>query len=370
MTELVLAVSLAVGFSAMCSLFEAVLYSVPISHVEAMAESGKRTGRILRGLRERVDRPISAILSLNTIANTGGAAWAGAAFVVVFDDDAPGTLVDAAAQAHLGAAETGQGAPLWLFSAAFTLAILLFSEVIPKTAGVVYCRGLAGHVARPLLAMVWIFQPLIWLTGQATRLITRDPGSPDVSVEELLVMARLSHKEGSIDADEAAVIENILGLKEKTVRDIMTPRTVVYSLAVSSTLGQVRDTAQSLNHTRVPVYDSGADDVVGTVHRQDLLAAMAEGQWDRTLEELMRPVDFVADNLTADRLLRRLLERRQHLVMVIDEFGSLGGLVTLEDVLEEILGTEIVDEFDTAVDMRELAHQRRSQSLGDPGPSA
>ncbi len=344
MTELVLAVALAVGFSAMCSLFEAVLYSVPVGHVEAMAESGQKTGRILRALRERVDRPISAILSLNTIANTAGAAWAGAAFVVVFDDER-----------------------LWLFSAAFTLAILLFSEVIPKTAGVVYCRGLAGPVARPLLTMVWVFRPLIWLTGQVTRLIARDQGSPGVSEEELLVMARLGHKEGAIDADEAAVIENILGLKEKTVRDIMTPRTVVFSLAVSTTLGQVRDSAQSLNHTRVPVYDADADDVVGTVHRQDLLAAMAEGQWDRTLEEMMRPVDFVADNLTAGRLLRRLLESRQHLVMVIDEFGSLGGLVTLEDVLEEILGTEIVDEFDTAVDMRELAHQRRRQSLGDPG---
>ena len=344
MTELVLAVALAVGFSAMCSLFEAVLYSVPVGHVEAMAESGQKTGRILRALRERVDRPISAILSLNTIANTAGAAWAGAAFVGVYTEER-----------------------LWLFSAAFTLAILLFSEVIPKTAGVVYCRSLAGPVARPLLAMVWVFRPLIWLTGQVTRLIARDQGSPGVSEEELLVMARLGHKEGAIDADEAAVIENILGLKEKTVRDIMTPRTVVFSLAVSTTLGQVRDSVQSLGHARVPVYDADADDVVGTVHRQDLLAAMAEGQWDRTLEEMMRPVDFVADNLTAGRLLRRLLESRQHLVMVIDEFGSLGGLVTLEDVLEEILGTEIVDEFDTAVDMRELAHQRRRQSLGDPG---
>ena len=344
MTELVLAVSLAIGFSALCSLFEAVLYSVPVGHVEAMAESGKRTGQILRAMRERVDRPIAAILSLNTIAHTVGAAWAGAAYLVVYGEE------------HL-----------LLFSAVFTLAILLLSEVIPKTAGVVYSRGLAGPVARPLLAMVWVFRPLIWLTGQVTRLIARDQGFPGVSAEELLVMARLGRKEGVIDADEAAAIENILGLKEKTVRDIMTPRTVVFSLAVSSTLGQVRDSAKSLGHARVPVFDSDADDVVGTVHRQDLLAAMAEGQWDRTLEELMRPVDFVADSVTADRLLRRLLETRQHLVMAIDEYGGLAGLVTLEDVLEEILGTEIVDEFDPAEDMRELAHRRRRQSLGlDP----
>ena len=255
MTELVLAVSLAIGFSAMCSLFEAVLYAVPMGHVEAMAEAGKRTGRILRALRERVDRPIAAILSLNTIAHTVGAAWAGAAFMVLYGEE------------HL-----------LLFSTVFTLAILLLSEVIPKTAGVVYCRGLAGPVARPLLAMVWVFRPLIWLTGQVTRLISRDQGFPGVSEEELLVMARLGRKEGAIDADEAAAIENILGLKEKTVRDIMTPRTVVFSLAVSSTLGQVRDSVQSLGHGRVPVYDADADDVVGTVHRQDLLAAMAEGR--------------------------------------------------------------------------------------------
>ena len=343
MTELVLAVALAVGFSAMCSLFEAVLYSVPVGHVEAMAEAGKKTGRILRALREQVARPIAAILSLNTIANTAGAAWAGAAYVVVFGDDR-----------------------LWLFSAAFTLAILLFSEVIPKTAGVVYSRSLAGPVARPLLAMVWLFRPLIWLTGQVTRLIARDPGSPGVSEEELLVMARLGHKEGAIDADEAAVIENVLGLEATMVRDIMTPRTVVFSLAVASTVGEVRDSVQSLNHGRVPVYDSDSDDVVGMVHRQDLLAAMAEGEWGRTLEEMMRPVDFVAETLTADRLLRRLLETRQHLVMAINEYGGPAGLVTLEDVLEEILGTEIVGEFDTAVDMRELAHRRRQKSLSNP----
>jgi CBS domain containing-hemolysin-like protein len=343
MTELVVAVSAAVGISALCSLFEAVLYSVPIGHVETMAEAGRRSGTILRSLREQVDRPIAAILSLNTIANTAGAAVAGAAFVGVFGDSR-----------------------LVYFSAFFTLAILLFSEVIPKTVGVVYCRGLASPIARPLLALVWIFRPLIWLTGLVTRLIARGREQSGVSGEELLVMARLGHKEGAIDADEAAVIENILGLEEKTVRDIMTPRTVMFSLAVSLSLDELRESKQPLNHSRVPVYDSDADDVVGMVLRRDVLTAMAEGGWDRPVEDFMRPVDFVVEAMAVDRLLRQLLESRQHLAVVINEYGGLAGLVTLEDVLEEILGTEIVDEFDPAVDMRELAHRRRQQSLSDP----
>jgi len=339
MIELAVAVGLAVGVSAMCSLFEAVLYSVPIGHIESMAESGRTSGRILRSLRERVDRPIAAILSLNTIANTAGAAVAGAAAVKVLGDD---NLI-------------------W-FSVFFTGAILLLSEVIPKTVGVVYARGLASMIARPLLGLVWLFRPLIWFTGQITRLLARGGDESDVSVEEITVMARLGLKAGTLEAAEAAVIENILSLEARDVRDIMTPRTDVSSLSVGQTVGGLKESGEiavAFNHSRVPVYDRDADDVVGMVLRRDVLTAMAEAQWDRRLEEFMRPVDFVAESLSVDRLLRRLLETRQHLVLAIDEYGGLAGLVTLEDVLEEILGTEIVDEFDPAIDMRELAHRRR-----------
>lgn len=343
MIELVVAVGLAVSISAMCSLFEAVLYSVPVGHIEALAESGRTSGRILKALRDRVDRPIAAILSLNTIANTAGAAIAGAAAVKVFGDD---RLV-------------------W-FSVFFTLAILVLSEVIPKTLGVVYARPLASPVARPLLALVWIFRPIIWFTSQLTALMTRGSAQPDVSVEEITVLAKLGLQAGTLDAGKAAVIENILSLDERDVRDIMTPRTVMSSLSASLTLGELKDSqklAGVFDHSRVPVFDKDADDVVGMVLRRDVLTAMAEDKFDRRLEEFMRPVDFIAETLSVNRLLRRLLETGQHLVLVIDEYGGLAGLVTLEDVLEEILGIEIVDEFDPAVDMRELAHRRRQQSM-------
>ena len=338
MLELALAVGAAVGISAMCSLFEAVLYSVPISHIESLAQSGRRTGEILRSLRADVKRPIAAILSLNTVANTAGATVAGAAAAKVFGSE------------FLG-----------YFSAVFTLAILMLSEVIPKTAGVVYSRSLAPLVARPLLFMVWVLRPMIWLTGLATHLVAPrgKTGQDHVSEEELLVMARLGLKAGSLDANEAGVIENILSLESKSVRDVMTPRMVIFSLSAGLTVGEVRELTDVLNHSRVPVYDKGTDDVVGMVMRRDMLTAMAQGRLDESLETMMRPVDFVAQSVSLDRVLRTFLERRQHLLMVIDEFGGLSGLVTLEDVLEEILGHEIVDEFDPATDMRQLAHQRR-----------
>lgn len=342
MLELAIAVSAAVLISAMCSLFEAVLYSVPLSHIESMAAEGHRAGHILQRLRQDVDRPISAILSLNTIANTAGATIAGAAALKV-----------------LG--------PNWIgyFSAFFTVAILMFSEVIPKTAGVVYNRRLSLVIAQPLNILVVLFAPFIWLTGTVTKLISRGKVQHEVSHHELVSMARLGLKGGSIEADEVEVIQNVLSLQSKAVREIMTPRTVVFSLSADATVQEVKDNSGLLNYSRIPVYDKDADDVVGMTLRRDLLTAMADGEGETRVEELMRPVDFVAQSLSVDRLLRMLLERRQHLAMVVDEFGGLVGLVSLEDVLEEILGKEIVDEFDQVADLRELARQRRQKTLGE-----
>ena len=338
MTELVLTVGIVVGVSALCSLFEAVLYAVPLSHVESMAAGGQATGRILQKLRRNVDRPIAAILSLNTIANTAGAAVAGA----------------------LAAQVMGQA---WLvyFSAFFTLLILLFSEVIPKTAGVTFSRPLAGMIARPLQLLVWVFTPLIWLMQFATRLISRGGQEQQVSSDELIVMARLGEKSGGIDEHEAKVIRGILSLEEKSVRQIMTPRTVVFSLSAQMTLKEMREEVGMLNHSRVPVYDENSEDIVGVVHRREVLTALAEGRGEVRLEKVMRPVEFVAESLSLERLLELFLERRKHLAVVLDEFGGLAGLVTLEDVLEEILDAEIVDEFDQVADMRELARRRRRE---------
>lgn len=342
MVELILFMSGAVFFSFLCSLFEAALYSVPVGHIESLAKSGSTSGRLLKKFRENVDAPIAGILSLNTIAHTVGAALAGAAAANV-----------------LGTA--------WLphFSAVFTLIVLLFSEIIPKTIGVVYARNLVTWIAYPIQILIWVQWPLIWLCQLVTRLISGGKVEHVVSSEELIALVHMGRHAGTIGVEEGGAIQNILLLKEKTVRQIMTPRTVIYSLQSRQTIGDVLQKGVP-SYSRIPVVDEeNAEDVVGIVHRRNILAEAAKGRENLPIQNLAHPPHFVAETLTLDRVLRMFLERRQHLFVVIDEYGGLAGVVALEDVLEEIIGQEIVDETDVVVDMRELAHRRRRQAMGD-----
>ena len=338
MLQLILAVGLAILISAVCSLFEAVLYSVPLRQVEAMIQGGKFGGRTFRRLRRNVERPIAAILSLNTIANTAGAAFAGAAATAVFGHQ-------------------------WLgyFSAVFTLAILIFSEIIPKTAGVVYGRSLAGPVAYALKWLVWTMTPVIWLMGCITRLIGRGSRNEAVTSEEIQVMARLSRRTGGIKIFQEQAIERVLTLQEKTAKEVMTPRTVIFSLNQRLKLSDAVKAAGRWEHSRIPVFDKSPEDVVGIVHTKDVLVALAKDRTgtDDHLKNLMRPIHFVAETAPLNMVLGEFLELKQHLFAVIDEYGGLAGLISLEDILEEILGREIVDESDEVADKQELARERR-----------
>lgn len=336
MSQLILAVGLAILISAVCSLFEAVLYSVPLRHVEAMIQDGKFGGRTFRRLRRNVERPIAAILSLNTIANTAGAAFAGAAATAVFGHQ-------------------------WLgyFSAAFTLAILIFSEIIPKTAGVVYARSLMGPVAYALKGLMWTMAPIIWLMGRITRLIGRGSRDEAVTAAEIQVMARLSRRTGGIKIFQEQAIERVLTLQEKTAKEVMTPRTVIFSLNQQLKLSEAVKAAGRWEHSRIPVFDKSPEDVVGIVHTKDVLVALAKGQTDDHLANMMRPIHFVAESARLNMVLGEFLELRQHLFAVIDEYGGLAGLISLEDILEEILGREIVDESDEVEDKQELARKGR-----------
>ena len=340
MFELVLTVTVVVVVSGLCSLSEAVLYSVPISHIETLADSGTRPGRVLKELRKNIDRPIAALLSLNTIANTAGAAIAGA-------------LADHV----LGTKWIG------LFSAIFTLAILIFSEIIPKTAGVMYSRSLAGPMARPLMWLVRLLSPLVWISGRVTRTFGAGSRTSEVSEEEITMMTRLGLRDGVIDEDEAKVIHNILDLENKTVRDVLTPRTVLFALSADQSVGDVRREKRILTHSRIPIFYKGPDDIGGVLHRRDLLTAVAEDRFDVKLEELMLPAHFVPAKMPLNRTLNLFLNRGEHLFIALDEFGGTAGVISLEDILEEILGKEIVDEFDEVADLRELAEKRRQQAL-------
>ncbi len=338
MTELIVAVSFAIIVSAGCSLFEAVLYSVPLRHIETMVQEKKSSGRVLKELRGNVERPISAILSLNTIANTAGAALAGSAATAVF------------------------GRP-WVgyFSVFFTLAILIFSEVMPKTAGVVYGRSLAPLVAFPLKWLVTLMTPFIWLCSLVTGLIVRNRPAESVSPDELKTMARLSLRMGDIKQFQESVIENILSLDTTTVKDVMTPRTVIFSLSEHLNLEEVGQQSTEWEHSRFPVYDEDMEDIVGIVLTRELFMALAAGKKALSLTELMRPVHFVVETAKLNDVLMEFMGSREKLFVVLDEYGGLAGLISLEDILEEILGREIMDESDQVADKRELARQRRSR---------
>ena len=339
MLELLIVITAVLVTSATCSLFEAVLYSVPASRIEALVRAGRPAGHMLKEMRRHVDRPIAAVLSLNTIANTGGGAIAGALAAQVF------------------------GGHFWIFSLVFTLAILLFSEVLPKTVGVVYARGLAPLIALPLTWVVSLFRPLIALTQQLTKLVWSGHQEQRISDDELLTMVGLGLRSGDLQLHEAQVIRNVLSLERRTAADVMTPRPVVLTLAAGTTVQDAAQVSELEKYSRVPVYDGDPEELIGVVHKVDILKAVANDRFDTTLSTLMRSIHFVIETMPLDRLLRAFLERRQHVVAVIDEFGGFAGIVTLEDVLEELIGSEIVDEFDQVVDQRAFAKQRRSETL-------
>ncbi len=341
MIQLTIAVGAAIGISALCSLFEAVLYAASPGRVEAEAQGPHAAGRVFKKLRDDVDRPIAAILSLNTVAHTAGAAFAGSAAAGVFGHH-------------------------WLphFSAVFTVAVLVLSEIIPKTLGVVHANALATLVALPLRALVWLMNPLVWLSTALTRIIA--PGKREVVVTpaELRHLARLSCRAGSIDDHQKRAIEAILGLKGKRVKDVMTPRTVVVSFSEHERLEDVMRDHERWEHSRYPVYDQDPEDIVGVVMVKELFMAVSRGRRDACLADLSHPAHFVAETAKLDGVLLDFLDRRKHLFVVMDEYGGLAGVITLEDILEEILGREIVDEFDRVADKRELARRRRRQASG------
>jgi len=338
MTELVFAVGFAIIISAGCSMFEAVLYSVPLRHLESMIRSGKKSGIIFKRLRRDIDRPIAAILTLNTIANTAGAAVAGAMAATVFGND-----------------------KLGYFSIFFTLAILIFSEVIPKTAGVVYARTLTPLVAYPLSWLVVVMKPAIWVISLLTGIISRNKPKDSVSPDELKIMAQLSLRMGEIEGYQEVIIANVLSLENRYAKDVMTPRTVIFSLDKKLTLEEACNKSGNWEHSRIPVYDKGPEDVLGIVLTQELFKTLAEGKRDMLLTDLMRPIKFVVETARLNNVLMKFIGSREKLFAVIDEYGGLSGIISLEDILEEILGREILDESDQVVDKQKLAKLKRSR---------
>ena len=333
----IVTVSLVVFASFTCSIAEASLYAVPWSAIEQMRKKNERSGELLFEMRMHVDKPIAAVLTLNTVANTAGATFAGAAFLSVFGPKY-----------------------MMLFALCFTILILGLGEIVPKTIGVAYATPIASFIARPLAFLVKLFTPILWVTGFITKIITGKNKTPQISEDDIRAITSLSRQAGKIKQYEENFIINILSLDQKRVYEIMTPRTVIFSLSDSLTVEKALQDKQIWHFSRIPVYGDDNEDLVGIVERRALSRYQVDDRENIKLSEIMRPLHFVQESQTLDLLLRELLQARVHLFAVIDEYGGLTGVVSLEDVLEEILGREIVDESDNIADMRQLARIRRN----------
>jgi len=347
MTLLIVYLLVALVFSFLCSIAEAVLLSVSSAYVALLEAHGKPAGPLLRRMKSNINQPLAAILTLNTIAHTVGAAGAGAQVTVVF-----------------GSAWLGIG------SAILTLLILFLSEIIPKTLGAQHWRALAPATAYGLRVLIWVLYPFVKLTERMTAGLAGGPTLAGFSREEFSAMAELSAKEGQLAERESEVLQNLMLLRNTCVRHAMTPRPVVFSLPKAASVDAYFEEFEHVRFSRIPVYSEDPDQIDGFVLRSDLLLARASGEGWARLETFERPITALPETLSLSEAFNHVLRQRAHIVQIVDEYGTLAGILTLEDIIETLLGLEIVDESDENVDMQEHARRlwrRRARDMGiDP----
>jgi len=349
MSWLIVAIILTLDISFVCSLAEAFILSTTIAEIEALKQRRPRHGQLLEELKLGLDDTMSAILTLNTLTNTLGSVFIG------------GLVTQLYGQAWLGAA-----------SAVMAFTILVFSEVLPKNIGVAYRVALQPHVVLPLWWVRRALTPVLYLCSIVVRVFIKTRPSTQTSEKEIILLAERGAKEGVLSRNESNIIANALSLDDVRVSEIMTPRTVVTTLRKNATVGDVFHEFPNIPFARIPVCQKNLDDVVGLARRRDLLKAKANDQDLETVGNLMQEISFIPETATVGNALQLFLKTHQHLLVAVDEFGSTAGVVTMEDVMEHILGREIFEKDDVAVDMRELARaklqkQRRGRRPGDGG---
>lgn len=345
-------VMLALVFSFMCSLAEASLLSITPAYVAGLKARDPQKAESLRQLKsEKIDQALAAILTVNTIAHTIGAIGAGSKATAVFGS-------------------------VWfgVFSAVMTLLILFVSEIIPKTLGAVYWREVSGVTAWYVNLLIKAMYPFIVMSEFITRWIASRKPKDDFNREEFVAMAGLGHEMGQLNERESAIIGNLFGFKSLKTSAIMTPRVVVVALKTDMTIDQAIERTSAAAFSRLPVYPETVDEISGFVLREDLLMAQSRGRGNALVSEFQREIVAVLDTLPVSKLLETLLQERQHIALVVGEYGETEGIVTLEDVVETLLGSEILDEGDRVADMQRLAQQLRRKraqrlgiKLGEPG---
>ncbi len=346
---------LAIAVSFLCSLWEAVLLSVTPSYAQVQLRKGRKTGRLLQTFKENIDRPLAAILTLNTIAHTVGAIGVGDQAAKIWADANP--LI------------TGLAVP-----ALMTLGILVLSELIPKTLGANYWQELAPFTVKSLRLVINLLAPLVWFSQFVTRALKKDKDKSVFSRLDFLAMAELGVQQGVFDRQESHFIANLLRFEAIQAKDIMTPRTVVVAApedrSIEAFLKEERDTRFS----RIPVYEQDSkDQVTGYVRKDEVLARLVGEEDGGKLADIRREILAVAESFPIPELFHHFLEKREHIAVVLDDFGGMSGIVTMEDVIETLLGMEIMDELDKAEDMQALARRNwetRAKRLGLIEPAA
>ena len=339
MIALMLAVLFTLGISALCSLLEAMILSVSTKEIEILKLKFPQSGEILEKYHEEIEETSSAILGLNTIANTAGASLSGA----------------------LAMSALGKQNVVY-FSLSLVLAILFFSEVIPKNIGILYRNSLLPWITYPLTWVRTIMLPVTWVCKGLIFVIAGKRNRVEVNDEEIALLAQKSAKDGNLTKDESIIITRALSLDAVRVTDVMTPRTVVMALELSQSIGDVFIRHDNIPFARLPIYKDNIDNIVGIVRRRDMLKAKAEDKDNVQLSEFMHDVMFIPEQANLGNSLQEFIKQHQQMAVVVDEFGAMAGVIAMEDVIEHILGKEIWETDDPAVDMRELARQKQRES--------
>ncbi|MEM9621953.1 MAG: CNNM domain-containing protein [Pseudomonadota bacterium] len=339
-TLLVLFFLLSLIFSFLCSLWEAVLLSTTPTYARMQYQEGTFVGIHLEDYKANIDRPLSAILTLNTIAHTVGAIGVGQQAAVIWADHNPWI--------------TMFGVP-----ALMTIAVLVFSEIVPKTIGAVHWQRLVKFTVHSLRWLIIALAPLVWMSQYITRQLKHGVNQPVLTRTDLMAMAEMGAQEGVFEEEESAMIGNMIQFQTVQARDVMTPRTVVAAASEDESINTYYAQGRRQRFSRIPLFNTSIDHITGYVLKADVLSALVDGRGEEPLASLRREIVAIGETYAITDLFTTLRERQEHIAVVLDDFGGMAGIVTMEDVIETLLGLEIVDETDATTDMRVLAQRHR-----------
>ncbi|MDG1038577.1 MAG: CNNM domain-containing protein [Polaribacter sp.] len=363
MTLLIVFATISIFFSFLCSILEAVLLSITPTFINLKKSEGVEYANQLETLKKDVDKPLIAILTINTIAHTVGAILVGVQAKVAYAE-----IYGTDVKTILGIQIT-EDIMVGVVSTVMTILILVASEIIPKTIGATYWKQLANFTSKALKVMLFPLKwtGFLWVLQLTTKLIGGKGHGSVLSREGFLVMTEMAEKDGVFQKNESEVIKNLLGFKEMKVKDIMTPRSVLEIADESQTIQSFYNEHKNLRFSRIPVFEENIDEITGYFLKDNLLEAMIDGKGSETLASIKRNIIITDRNLSIPNLFDKLIKEKEHIALVVDEYGSLSGLVSQEDVIETLLGLEIMDESDSVADLQALARKswkNRAKRMG------